>query len=361
MRPSSKPAPYSDTELVRSLKRRSRSADALRQEARSHQMSPIQWRRRSGEIQYWRNSVLENPIGNYTGTQQPLDNSLDSERLPFRSFAPSPSSIHRSLSRDSLKQFQFGSFPGTGANTGTVEQRITTLEVKFNDLEYAIAELQGAEVGKALPSGKGQKRRSLHELFPETSAPPTSPSTTHHGRTFLISPSDSPTPGEDREPSTQPHRSSNAPTIRPTSTNGQSKSLSDPMTNSKCVTSEPFKALMTLITSEQSARRALEEQVRQLQGQVEELRSLSRAGQRPYPTPSPESRSSPMTLRSIRRPLGFPRSRVGSDETSRFSNTDADDSDNEDGFQDVYETPRESQESRFGFRGDRVSPMAGMI
>jgi hypothetical protein len=63
MRPSSKPPlHHSDGELARNLKRRSRSADELREEARSHQMSPIQWRRRSGEIQYWRNSVLENPI-----------------------------------------------------------------------------------------------------------------------------------------------------------------------------------------------------------------------------------------------------------------------------------------------------------
>ena len=41
-------------------KRRSKSADALYDAARAHRMSPIQWRqwrRRSDEIQYWRDSI----------------------------------------------------------------------------------------------------------------------------------------------------------------------------------------------------------------------------------------------------------------------------------------------------------------
>jgi hypothetical protein len=341
MRPSSKPPlHHSDGELMRNVKRRSRSADELRDGIRSHPMSPIQWRRRSGEIQYWRNSVLENPIPEPSRTRHDAY-PLEPERSPVRSFAPSPSSARRLDSRDSLKQFQFGSFTNAADHSATTEQRLTTLEVKFIDHEYAIAELQGCNIKKPATATKVPKRRSFQDIFPETrdSSPV---------RIFLSSPADSPTPADDHGHSTQHHRSSNAPTLRP---------LTDISPSSNVITTEQYEALMALLAAEQAARRALEETVTELQAQVDELRNASYLSCRPsaYPTPSPESRHSPSTMRGQppRRPLGFPHSRVGSDETSRFSVTDADESDAEAGFLDTFETPRESQESRFGYDRDR--------
>lgn len=350
MRPSSKP-PFrdSDGELTHNLKRRSRSADEVNDGTRSHQMSPIQWRRRSGEIQYWRNSVLENPIPEPSRTRHEAYH-LEPERSTFRSFAPSPSSAHQSASRDSLKQFQFGSFANSAGHTATTEQRLTTLEVKFIDHEYAIAELQGSDIKKPVTAAKVPKRRSVQDIFPEThdfSSP---------GGTFLSSPADSATPAEDLDHSPQHHRSSNAPTLRPVA--GKSPS-------STIITTEQYEALMALLATEQAARCALEETIAELQAQVDELRNASYLPRRlsAYPTPSPESRHSPSTVRGqpARRPLDFPRSRVVSNETSRFSVTDADESDAEDGFLDTFETPRETQESRFGYHSSRGSPTTAMI
>jgi hypothetical protein len=351
MRPGSKPLlHHSDGELTQNLKRRSRSADGLRDEARSHQMSPIQWRRRSGEIQYWRNSVLENPIPETSGMQHDVYHSLESGRSPFRSFAPSPNSAPRSASRDSLKQFQFGSFANVSGHTATIEQRLTTLEVKFVDHEYAIAELQGCEIARPVTATKVPKRRSVQDILPATNNFP-SP-----GRTFLSSPANSPTIADDFDHSKRHHRSSNAPTLRPITDNSPSSNL---------IPTEQYQALMALLATEQAGRRKLEETVAALQAQVDELSNASFLARRPsaYPTPSPESRHSTLAVRGhpTRRTQGFPRSRVGSDETSRFSVTDADDSETEDGFLDTYETPRETQESRFGFESDRGSPTTVMI
>ena len=366
MRRSSKPPlHHSDGQLANNLKRRSRSADELRDEARSHQMSPIQWRRRSGEIQYWRNSVIENPLPETDCTQREAYNSLESERSPFRSFAPSPSSVRQLASRDSLKQFHFGSFAATG--TASIEQRLTTLEVKFIDHEYAIAELQGCNITKPVASAKAPKRRSVQDIFPETDDRQTTPFV-GPGRTFLSSPADSPTPADDFDHSTRRNRYSNAPTVRPTTSIGPSPvSRPDHPPSSAPITADQFEYFMALLAAEQAARRDLEDKVAELQAQVEDLRNnVSYVPRRPsaYPTPSPESRHSTLASfksQSTRRQLGLARSRVGSDETSRFSVTDADDSETEDGFLDTFETPRETQDSRFGFGSDRGSPTAGMI
>jgi hypothetical protein len=357
MRPTSKPPlQHSDGELAGNLKRRSRSADEMREEACSHQMSSIEWRRRSGEIQYWRNSVVENPIPERRGPRHDAYHSLESERLHFSRFAPSPTTAHRSPSRDALRQFQFGSFSDTGGPTATMEQRLTTLEVKFIDHEYAIAELQGCDITRPVASANVPKRRSVQDIFPETNDQQFSTPTASQGGTFLSSPADSPTLADDFDHSTQHHRSSNVPTLRPTTDNSPYSNL---------ITTDPFDAFMALVATEQAARRKLEEQVAELQAQVDELRNASYLPRRPsaYPTPSPESRHSTIASRGhqTRLPLGLPRSRVGSDETSRFSVTDADESGAEDGFLDTFETPRETQESRFSFESNYASPTAGMI
>jgi hypothetical protein len=119
---------------------------------------------------------------------------------------------------------------------------------------------------------------------------------------------------------------------------------------------------MSTLKAEQAARRKLEEKVAELQAQIEGLRNpphlLRRSGA--YPTPSPESRHSTLAFRGqlTRRSVCFPTSRVRSDETSRFSITDADDTDTDDGFLDTFETPRETQDSKFGFHSNHASSTA---
>ena len=352
------------------FKRRSRSADALREEAR-HQLSPIQWRRRSGEIEYWRNSAVENPISDYVGQPEATHTSMESTRQPFRSFVPSPSSVHRSVSRESLKQFDFGSLARAklvNNSTANLEQRVTTLEVKFIDHEYAIAGLQGYKTATAAVSVKA-KRRSVHDHFQDPPSSSNSGLSSGQGRTFLASAGGSPVLAEPLDIPVQANRSSNAETLRPLTTIGPQPttpaSLGAPPTD--FVTREQFDALRQLVISEQTARRQLEAKIAQLESQLEALRAMTMAAQTvpvPYPTPSPEQRHAiPMVLRKkpARHSLGFSRTRVGSDETSRFSTTDAGDSDTDDGYMDVYETPRETQESHFGLDGPGRSPLGSMI
>jgi hypothetical protein len=367
MRPTSKTPLHSDGGPTRNIKRRSRSADELRDEARSHQMSPIQWRRRSGEIQYWRNSVLEKPLPAKGGIQREAYNSRESEQPRFGSIGPSSSSFNPSVSRDSLKQFQFDSFTSANGQIATMEQRVTTLEVKFVDHEYAIAQLQGCNIARPVASANTPKRRSVQDLFPEPNERQFSPPFNQHGQTFLSSPRDSPTPVDDTEYLARQARSSNVPTLRPINTSGvSSTSPSGDSLSSNEMTAAQFDKLMSTLKAEQAARRTLEEKVTELQAQIEGLRNaphlLRRAGA--YPTPSPESRHSTLAFRgqSTRRSVVcFPTSRVRSDETSRFSITDADDTDTDDGFLDTYETPREAQDSRFGFHSNRSSTALAMI
>jgi hypothetical protein len=367
MRPTSKTPLHPDGGSTHNIKRRSRSADELRDEARSHQMSPIQWRRRSGEIQYWRDSVLEKPLPETGGTQREAYNSREPERPRLTTVGPSPGSVNPSASRDSLKQFQFDSFTSANGPTATLEQRVTTLEVKFIDHEYAIAQLQGCNIARPIASVNIPKRRSVQDLFREPNERQFSLSPNQHGQTFLASPRDSLTPADDIESSPGQDRSSNVPTLRPINTSGvpsispsaDSRSLNE-------ITVAQFDKLMSTLKAEQAARRTLEEKVAELQAQIEGLRNTPHLLRRPgaYPTPSPESRNSILAFRTQptrRSVVCFPTSRVRSDETSRFSITDADDTDTDDGFLDTFETPSETQDNQFGFHSNPSSTAAAMI
>jgi hypothetical protein len=260
-------------------------------------MSPIQWRRLSGEIQYWRNSIIENPLPEPSGLRSETYNNPESERAHFRNIAPSPSSLHRPTLRDSLKHLRSGSFANMGSQTATVEQRLTTLEIKFIDHEYAIAELQGCNFRT---STKMLKRRSVQDIFPDINEQRASTSSNNHGHTFLSSPADSPTPADSFDHSARQYRSSNAPTLRPIISIGSSPPVdSYPLSSSNLMTKEQFDSLMALMATERAARRDLEERVAELQAQVEELRNASYIPRRPiaYPTPSPESRHSTLAVR----------------------------------------------------------------
>jgi hypothetical protein len=249
----------------------------------------------------------------------------------------------------------------------TLEQRVTTLEVKLIDHEYAIAKLQGYDSEKAANFTRTPKRRSVQDLFQQPQPSSSSGPTEYHGRSFLSPPSDAPVMSSNLESAPPQDRLSNTATIRPepASQAVNPESLGYPPASS-LLSREHFDTLMALLTTEQNARQALEEQVLLLQREVDELRSATVGiySAHAYPTPSPESRQAPLPLRHkpARQPLAFAKPRVPSDETSRFSTTDAGDSDTDDGFLDVYETTRESHDYKSGSGGpSRATPSMIMI
>lgn len=144
-------------------KRRSRSAGALRDAARAHRMSPIQWRRRSEEIKYWRESLGEQPLA------LPIQIPLDTEDPPEEPIVqqegvPAAGEQDFSAEDNNRRTFDFGPLASSmqKQEAATLEERLSTLEVKLMDLEYAISKLQaqGSSLTKQPASGRYPRRPS---------------------------------------------------------------------------------------------------------------------------------------------------------------------------------------------------------
>jgi hypothetical protein len=333
----------------RSFKRRSRSADALKELATNMNLNEGD---RASQIAYWRTSVIENPTPSF-GAWKSNEQGDTSTKVP--ELAP-------------IQTFDFG-LEKPGSEPATLEDRINTLEVKVFDFEYAIARLQGHDIPKPLLHPKPPKRRSIHELFPPDSDKSTlSVSPIREPTSFLNSPDESPMPAGDPESPFPPDRTSKATTIRPLT----ARRLSPPRTRTpSCDPPTPspqIQELMDLIKSEREARLKLEIQVNLLQRELDALRTPVYAEIRSaYPTPSPESiHETPQQRPLHRSPRFYPaRSPTAAEkETSRFSMSESistdtgTGTDTEDGaYMDVYETP---QENRFVFESSRGSPLIGV-
>ncbi|EEP75456.1 predicted protein [Uncinocarpus reesii 1704] len=271
------------------LKRRSRSAYALRESARAHRMSPIQWRRRSDEMKLWRASfgkkvepdpVLDRPESPITTAEE----ENDPTEIRVESLAPN----------GELGQFDFGNLMSNMQEDNDVNltQRVSTLEVKLMDLEFAIAKMQGSNISPITPSpipppkpmNSAQNADSEHltpqlphplrsSPYQDTAPPRTSPTTT------------------DRPISTA--------TLRPhTAAAHSSPPISPYPFTSPGISVEQYSALTTLVRREQSARKHLEKQVLQLQQEVQQLRASSRSGQDSFlRASSPDSRSTASSQR----------------------------------------------------------------
>ena len=331
----------------RHLKRRSRSADALNDMVRGFTFDATPPKTRNDEIKYWRTSIIENPPPTFRGlTADEGDGG----------------GLHEPPKLAPIQTFDFG-LEKPGNEPASIEDRVNTLEVKMFDFEYAIARLQGYDIPKPLLFPKSApKRRSIHDLFPdkEVESRNTSSSSSAEPTSFLVSPDDSPMPTVEDDDQFRPDRSSKATTIRPfTARRRSSRHSAAPSPSGSRVTSEQVEKLIDMVREEQAARRQLEEQVSKLQKELDTLRTPVYAEIRPvsYPTPSPESLETPVAQRTLHR---SPRFRYGKTpqppETSRFSMSDVE-SDTDDGFQDVYETP---QENRFTFETKRGSPLVGV-
>ncbi|KAE8348327.1 hypothetical protein BDV28DRAFT_143771 [Aspergillus coremiiformis] len=252
-------------ELLHS-KRRSRSATALRGLAKHHRMSPIQWRRRSIE-----SYVTSTACG---ATSDP---EVVSIRPPTRSTVVSAPQTVIEPSIDGVDPLDEAAGEDISPNVETLvssmqhdgsvslEQRLTTLEVKLIDLEFAIARMQ-TERNEPSPTGSRKQSQTAcqHKCKKSTahSTPSGSETTSRSGS------------AGDRPLSTA--------TIRPSTHHPGSQvmhspsliSLSDHHNN---ISVEQYSALVMLLRREQNARRSLEHEVSGLRSDIQQLQQLARS------------------------------------------------------------------------------------
>ena len=358
------PRSWTDSTLG-NFKRRSRSAGALRDLAESYQLPNHQLRERKDEIKYWRDSVVGNPVLQYSGSRQvakPNEHTRVEDGISVTKKSPQdPGGANTSE-----PPFDFGPLMGTNDDKEGVEQRVTTLEVKLIDLEYAVAELQGYNAARPLMIIEEPKARHEKRLFYQNSTPSSTTSTSNCYPSSRSPSTEPPPPSHNRDNVERTYRSSVAATIRPTTALRVSPAQSDSASpSSTSFHDERFDTLMSLIKKEQAARRRLEMQVTALQGQLDELRAptYTRSSPAAYPTPSPELQESPKAIKihAASMSMSSARSRLGSGEASRFSETEESENDTEDGFLDVYATPTEGRGRQLSLEGTRFSPKLGMI
>lgn len=264
-------------------KRRSRSAGTLRDSSKEHRMSPIQWRqwrRRSDEIRYWRESAEEMSaafdVMKSTGTPLQPSSSTRTHGEETTKDRASRSDDGRAA-EDPDGNFDFG----LPANVVTdpehvgLEERMVTLEIKLMDFEYAISKLQA---GLLSPQEAGPHEFSA-ENFPmsEASESPARPAIPRHHPRQPSQDSNYSVPMTPASPNPQaslrtppfhstgwhdPRPASVATTLKASSGNRGSRLTP---TN---LTIEHYTTLISLIRREQSARMRLEDEVSFLRQQL---------------------------------------------------------------------------------------------
>ena len=348
-------------------KRRSRSADALFDTAKAHRMSPIQWRRwrrRSDEIRYWRDSIGEYPTMHVD--PEVVKATAPPDQAPMEEVVEPDPDVEDHGVKESRDTFDFGLLASAMQSQEkiSVEERVVTLEVKLMDLEYAISKLQARTPSPTERFSRhlDSMQRSRDDATPSVRPPP---SVRAQQRSLSADansrprPHERPSTGSDSndltttgsrstEQTSQYSQNEEAidPEARPTSTATTLRAQAvrqgpasptkgtKPMRNSlTSLTIEHYTTLIALIRREQSARIRLEEQISNLQRQVVDLISLSPVEPRGrvWKDASPCQRG--MNGDKYRR------GRIG---------RDVDETDTEDGFQDVYETPTERIEFEGG-------------
>lgn len=340
-------------------KRRSRSADDLHDMNKEHRMSPIQWRRwrrRSDEIRRWREDSAEIPAI-YASIDPQLAEDVEEADMQAKQ------TVNLGHDREDIDEpgnFNFGllaSAMNSQERVG-IDERVITLEVKMMDLEYAISKIQAHTPGR--PSMLGEQPKSVSEYSqapgqqedenppdPGSLAPTPPPKHSHSSvRESTVSTASTflhkqPNSYYLTEPSvyTSLRPSSTSATLRPTKLidyqPASSQIMKEPASarsSMAVLTLEHYMALTSLIRRERSARMRLEDQVAKLQQAVSDLQRAPSAPWMLGPMGSLDS----VAHRAQTRPRGG----RPSDETQE---TDTDD----DGFQDVYETPAERSEVEF--------------
>ena len=268
------------TRRVLRNKRRSRSTNSLRKKATEDDTSPVERSQKNEEI---------TPLGS------PVHRAVSDSELSFRPptrgtitsmTRPSgPPSRPPSVS-ESEQHTEVESVPPSAGNVGnlintmqhndslTLEQRVTTLEVKLIDLEFAIAHMQDRQ---------GDSSSSMEKSRPKKS-PATDATRSQGGKQSMENPSpfspafQSLSSHEWSQFSTQ-EQPLNSATLRPNTLN-RSHTCQPPSSPSHmdagAISIEQYSALVMLLRREQSARRNLEGQISGLRDDVLLLQTMAR-------------------------------------------------------------------------------------
>ncbi|OJD14185.1 hypothetical protein AJ78_05449 [Emergomyces pasteurianus Ep9510] len=322
----------------RQQKRRSRSASELRDTARAHRMSPIQWRRRSDEIKFWRESFLKMDVSPAISARPETRSTIASVLLE--------NTNHTELDQSLDDPFNFTALMGTMQDNSEsgLAQRVNMLEVKLMDLEFAIAKLQGHNVSPAKqPVDTSMRRNSPYNQQATDAAPPRFVSS------FQSSPNTTPP-----RTSPTPDRPDSTATLRPytASHNVSCQTPSSFVSDFKGISVEQYSALTTLVRREQTARKLLEEQIFQLQLDVSQLKSNRRP-----PAAGQQQQQNNFLLPSYSDASERLSSRRGSArKASERTETDSDD-----GFMEAHHKKIEDAYRRANLETPERTRIAGMI
>ena len=341
-------------------KRRSKSADDLYDASRAHRMSPIQWRqwrRRSDEIQYWRDSAgADQALGQSDPDTKGSRQQIEPEVLQAATIDKTIPANDTGSLQGERNTFDFGLVATTirDQECAGLEQRVVTVEIKLMDLEYAISKLQARTLSPTDHSPKAL--RPILQPPDQSEQSDSPPSPLHYqpsvccgvepqtiDNSFLTeSLSTKPTslPSLEHKYSDTAYRPvSNATTVRPrkispsqTPPSPQAPSLPgsakrDSLTS---ITIDHYTTLINLLRREQAARKSLEERVDDLQRQITDLKS-------PPPRNLRHRHWQSISIQNQRSDefIHYP---------IRSRSSETDETDTEDGDQEVWETPTEQQE-----------------
>jgi hypothetical protein len=254
-------------------------------------MSPIQWHRRSDEIKFWRRSILEldddkepSVRPHTSASDRPTTTGIDDRETPTLEDQDVTPQVEPEGAPFDIENL-IGTMGGTGI---PVEQRLTTLEVKLMDLEFAIARMQGIDTDgfQRTTGSTPEKGKSLTERRP--SHGPNLAIVSSSNLSETTSQSSDFFGGSARPISTDTLRPNTVFSHPPPWVTGSASSI-----NLHSISIEQYSALITLVRREQTARKALEVQVTQLQDDLHSLRhACGLPGSSPgtlYPIPSPDS------------------------------------------------------------------------
>ncbi|OAX82724.1 hypothetical protein ACJ72_02930 [Emergomyces africanus] len=316
----------------RQRKRRSRSVSELRDTARAHRMSPIQWRRRSDEIKFWRESFLKMDAS-----------SAISARPETRSTIASvlENTNHTEVAESLDDPFNFTALMGTMQDNSEsgLAQRVNMLEVKLMDLEFAIAKLQGHDVSPAKQPFDASMRRNSPYTQQSTDTPPPRFVSSFEPSPNITPPRTSPVP--DRPDSTA--------TLRPytASHDVSCQTPSSFASDFKGISVEQYSALTTLVRREQTARKLLEEQIFQLQLDVSQLKNNR----------SPAGPQNNFLLPTY----SDPSERISSRRGSARKINDRTETDSDDGFMEAHHKKIDDAYRRANMETPERTRIAGMI
>lgn len=263
------------TRRVLRSRRRSRSTNSLRKNSAANKSgSPIMWASRNGDATYLGSPTFGAVSDSELSCRPPTRTTIASMSKPR------PASVTESEGENDEGEINERIAPSVGHvgnlintmqndDSVTLEQRMTTLEVKLIDLEFAIGRIQDKQ-GDAAPSTKKS---------PDTAR--------MAGKQQCIEkPSPTPTPTPPINQGLDPleieiqERPVSTSTVRPNtlhrSRTYQLPSTPHPVDTGSSISIEQYSALVMLLRREQSARRHLESQISDLRDDVQQLQLLSR-------------------------------------------------------------------------------------